>query len=248
MVPIKNSEELEIMRQAGRLLAQVLHEVAKSVAPGKTTGEIDGLAERLIRDAQAIPAFKGYRGYPGTLCTSVNNEVIHGIPGGRRLEEGDIISLDCGLIFRKYYSDMAVTVPVGRISADAQKLIRVTRDSLTEGIKKARPGNRLSDISHAVQEHVEKNGFSVVRQFVGHGIGSSLHEEPEVPNFGRPGRGVELKPGMVLAVEPMVNMGTWECLIMDDGWTAVTKDGKLSAHFEHTIAITDGEAQILTKE
>jgi methionyl aminopeptidase len=247
MIPVKTPAELELMRQSGRLLAEVAKKTSSSVAPGMTTAELDRLAEKLIRDAGAVPAFKGYKNYPATMCTSVNNEVIHGIPGQRRLVEGDIISLDLGLVYKKFFSDIAVTVGVGKISAEAQRLIQVTRNSLTEGIKKAKAGNRLTDISHAVQDYVEKAGFSVVRQFVGHGIGTSLHEEPEVPNFGRAGMGPQLSAGMVLAIEPMVNMGSWECEILDDGWTAVTKDGKLSAHFEHTIAVAEGGPEILTK-
>lgn len=248
MIPILKREELELMRRAGGLLAAVTRQVSAAVKPGITTAELDSLAEGLIRGAGAVPAFKGYKGYPATLCASVNEEVIHGIPGARRLAEGDIISLDLGLIYKQMFSDMAVTVGVGRISPEARRLIQVTRNSLTEGIKKARVGNRLSDVSHAVQSYVEKNGFSVVRQFVGHGIGRCLHEEPEVPNFGRPGRGALLQPGMALAIEPMVNAGTWECDILEDGWTAITTDGELSAHFEHTIAVTDGDPEILTKE
>jgi len=248
MIPILKREELELMRRAGGLLAAVTRQVSAAVKPGITTAELDSMAEGLIREAGALPAFKGYKDYPATVCISVNDEVIHGIPGARRLEEGDIVSLDLGLIYKAMFSDMAVTVGVGKVSSDAQRLIQITRNSLTEGIKKARAGNRLSDVSHAVQTYVEKNGFSVVRQFVGHGIGRCLHEEPEVPNFGRPGRGPLLQPGMALAIEPMVNTGTWECDILEDGWTAVTSDGELSAHFEHTIAVTDGDPEILTKE
>jgi methionyl aminopeptidase len=247
MIPIKKQDELELMRQAGSLLARVTDKVSGAVRPGITTAELDSLAERLIREANAIPAFKGYKGYPATACTSVNFEIVHGFPGPRTLIEGDIISIDLGLVYKKYFSDIAVTVGVGKISAQAQKLIQVTRNSLTEGIKKARPGNRISDISHAVQSYAEKNGFSVVRQFVGHGIGLSLHEDPEVPNFGRPGKGPELLPGMVIAIEPMVNAGTWECEVLEDGWTAVTKDRALSAHFEHTVAITGDAPEILTR-
>lgn len=247
MFSIKTRDEIELMRKSGNLLAQVIQEVSKGVKAGVTTAEIDRISEKLIRDAGAIPAFKDYHGYPATVCASVNDVVIHGIPGDLVLKDGDIISLDLGLVYNGFFSDSAVTLGVGKISAGAQKLIQVTKHSLTEGIKKATAGNRLSDISHAVQAYVEKAGFSVVRQFVGHGIGRALHEEPEVPNFGRPGKGPVLTPGMVIAIEPMVNMGTWECDILEDGWTAVTADGALSAHFEHTVAITDGEAEILTK-
>lgn len=247
MIPIKTSEELELMRKSGSLLAKVIREVSKKAKAGITTAEIDRISEELIRDEGAIPAFKGYNGYPATVCASVNDVVIHGIPGERALNDGDIISLDLGLVYEGFYSDSAVTLGVGKISAGAQKLLQVTRHSLAEGIKYAVAGKRLSDISHAVQAYVENAGFSVVRQFVGHGIGRALHEEPEVPNFGKPGKGPVLVPGMVIAIEPMVNAGTWECEILEDGWTAVTADGSLSAHFEHTVAITTGEAEILTK-
>ena len=246
MIPIRTREELALMRRAGSLLAEVMRKVGAAAKPGISTAELDNLAEQLIIERGALPAFKGYKNYPATICTSINEEVIHGIPGPRRLEEGDLVSLDLGLIHKMFYSDIAVTVGVGKISPEAQRLIQVTRNSLTEGIRKARAGNRLSDVSHAVQSYVEKNGFAVVRQFVGHGIGRSLHEEPEVPNYGRPGKGPLLQAGMAMAIEPMVNIGTWECDILDDGWTAVTSDGKLSAHFEHTIAITDADAEILT--
>jgi methionyl aminopeptidase len=247
MALIKTRAELALMRQAGRMLAEVMRAVSAQAKAGITTAELDDHAETLIRNAGAVPAFKGYNRYPATMCTSVNNEIIHGIPGKRRLVEGDIISLDLGLIYKDYYSDIAVTVGVGSISDEARRLIQITRNSLTEGIKRATTGRHLTDISSAVQRYVEKAGFSVVRQFVGHGIGSSLHEEPEVPNFGRPGEGPVLSPGMVMAIEPMVTMGTWECEIIADGWTAVTKDGSLSAHFEHTVAVTDGEPEILTQ-
>jgi methionyl aminopeptidase len=196
----------------------------------------------------AIPAFKGYKGFPATVCTSVNEEIVHGIPGKRRLKEGDIISIDLGVNYQGYFSDAAVTLPVGNIDAKKRKLIEVTKKSLAEGIKQAKAGNNLFDISYSIQNYVEKNGFSVVRQFVGHGIGRSLHEEPEIPNFGRAKEGEVLKTGMVFAIEPMVNMGTWECEILENGWTAVTKDRLPSAHFEHTVAITEKGPEILTKE
>ncbi|MCX5707796.1 MAG: type I methionyl aminopeptidase [Candidatus Omnitrophica bacterium] len=247
MILLKSRSELDLMRESGRKLAAILERIKGIIKPGVTTGEIDSLAEELIRQEKAIPAFKGYRGYPAATCTSVNEVVVHGIPGSLKLKDGDIISIDLGLEYKDYFSDAAFTVGVGKIDSKAKKLIEVTRDSLNEGIKAAKPANRLGDISHAVQKYVEKNGFSVVRQFVGHGVGRNLHEEPEVPNFGRKGWGEILKPGMVLAIEPMVNMGTWECEVLEDGWTAVTSDKKLSAHFEHTVAIMEDGPEILTK-
>jgi methionyl aminopeptidase len=247
MILLKSKREIDLMRESGRKLAAVLEKIKVVIKPGVTTGEIDALAEELIRQEKAIPAFKGYRGYPAATCTSANAVVVHGIPGSLKLKDGDIISIDLGLEYKDYFSDAAFTVGVGKIDSKAKKLIDVTRDSLSEGIKAAQPENRLGDISSAVQKYVEKNGFSVVRQFVGHGIGRNLHEEPEVPNFGRPKYGEILKPGMVLAIEPMVNMGTWECEVLEDGWTAVTSDKKLSAHFEHTVAIMEDGPEILTK-
>lgn len=216
------------------------------IKEGVATIEIDQLAEDLAKAQGVIPAFKGYRGFPANICTCVNEEVVHGIPDEKKLKEGDIVSLDFGINYGGYFSDAAVTVPVGRVESQKQKLIDVTRNALSEGIKQARIKNYLCDISCAIQSYVEKNGFSVVRQFVGHGIGRNLHEDPEVPNFGRPGEGGLLRSGMVLAIEPMVNMGTWECRILDNGWTAVTKDGMPSAHFEHTVAVTEDGPEILT--
>ena len=247
MVLLKTKFEIAIMREAGQKLARIMEKLKGIITVGVSTAEINCLAEDLISREKALPAFKGYRGYPAATCTSTNSEVVHGIPGARKLKDGDIISVDLGLSYKDYFSDAAFTLGVGKIDSKAKKLIEVTRNSLQEGIKQAKPGNHVSDISYAVQKYVQGNGFSVVRQFVGHGIGRSLHEAPEVPNFGQPGRGEILKPGMVLAIEPMVNMGTWECEVLDDGWTAVTSDGKLSAHFEHTVEITEGAAQILTK-
>ena len=235
------------MREGGLILAAIMERLKGIIKCGVTTGEIDSLAEDLIRQEKALPAFKGYRDYPAATCISTNFEVVHGIPGRRKLEEGDIISIDLGLSYKDYFSDAAFTVGIGKIDSKAKKLIEMTWESLNEGIKAAQPDNRLGDISSAIQRYIEKNGFSVVRQFVGHGIGANLHEEPELPNFGRPGTGEILKPGMVLAIEPMVNMGTWECEILEDGWTAVTCDKKLSAHFEHTVAITENGPEILTK-
>jgi methionyl aminopeptidase len=247
MIPLKSKQDLETMRQAGKILAGIMQKIKESVRVGIATLDIDTLAQELINKEGAVAAFKGYKGYPATICTSVNEGVVHGIPSDRKLKEGDIISLDLGLNYKDYFSDIAVTLAVGAVSQEARKLIEATKNALNEGIKQAKANNRLSDISYAVQSCVEKNGFSVVRQFVGHGIGKSLHEEPEIPNFGRRSQGLLLKEGMVLAIEPMVNAGTWECEVLADGWSAVTKDGALSAHFEHTVAITDKGAEILTQ-
>ena len=221
--------------------------MAECVIPGVTTKELDLMAEKLARSRKATPAFKGYSGYPFSLCCSVNNQVVHGMPSERVLLEGDIISLDFGVVHSGFYGDAAVTLPVGSVSDDARKLMEVTEDSLYRAIKEAVPGKRLSDISFAVQSYVEDCGFSVVRDFVGHGIGRSLHESPQVPNFGAPGRGILLKPGMVLAIEPMINQKGSDVKILEDGWTAVTRDGALSAHFEHTVAICENGPEILTK-
>lgn len=246
MIPLKSDEEMQMLSVSGKILAKIMKKLEECVKPGITTGEIDSIAEGLIIKENAISAFKGYKGFPASICTSVNEEIVHGIPGKRKLIEGDILSLDLGINYKGYFSDAAVTLPVGRINSRVEDLIEATRESLFEGIKQARPNNNLSDISHSIQEYVEKKGFSVVRQFVGHGIGSNLHEEPEIPNFGEAHHGPLLKNRMVLAIEPMVNMGTWESEILDNGWTAVTKDGLASAHFEHTVAITETGAQILT--
>ena len=246
MIPLKSEKDLEYLRASGKILSLVIKEVRKIVKPGITTNEIDRFAERLILENNAQPAFKGYKGFPATTCISVNEEVVHGIPSERKLVEGDIVSIDLGVNFCGYFSDSAVTLAVGKIDAKRKKLIDVAKRSLELGIKEARPGNHLSDISSSIQKYVENNGFSVVRQFVGHGIGSNLHEEPEIPNFGRPGEGPLLKDGMVLAIEPMINMGTWEAEILSNGWTAVTKDDLPSAHFEHTVAITKRGNEILT--
>jgi methionyl aminopeptidase len=246
MIPLKSKEDLEMMRKSGEILARIMRKIKEFVSVGISTLEIAQLAEELLKKENAKPAFKGYRGFPAAMCTSINEEVVHGIPSERRLKEGDIISLDLGLNYQDYFSDIAVTLGVGKINAKAHKLIQTTKNSLFEGIKKARIDNHLSDISYAIQNCVEQNGFSVVRQFVGHGIGRSLHEEPEIPNFGRPDKQTLLRAGMVLAIEPMVNQGSWECEILDDGWTALTKDRLLSAHFEHTVAITNNGPEILT--
>jgi methionyl aminopeptidase len=235
------------MRDAGRLVAEVLSELAAHVAPGVTTADLDALAEKRIAKAGATPAFKGYHGYPATICASINEEVIHGIPSGRRiLNEGDVISIDVGASLDGYFGDSAITLPVGQVSEEAATLLRVTEEALYKAIERVRPGNRISDIGHEVQRHVEAYGFSVVREFVGHGIGQRMHEEPQVPNYGEPGRGPRLAEGMVLAIEPMVNAGKAAVKVLADGWTAVTRDGGLSAHFEHTVAVTADGPWILT--
>ena len=247
MIVCKSAAEIERMRAANVLVADVLAELAARVKPGVTTGELDAAAEMLVRAGGAEPAFKGYRGYPATLCASVNEQVVHGIPSERALIEGDIISLDMGVKLNGFYGDSAITVPVGRVSGDVLKLLRVTQEALGKAIEQVRLGGRISDIGHAVQRHVEANGFSVVREFVGHGIGSSLHEEPQIANYGEPGRGPRLAEGMVLAIEPMVNMGRPAVRVLADGWTAVTRDGSLSAHFEHTVAVTKQGPLVLTQ-
>ncbi|MBI4844647.1 MAG: type I methionyl aminopeptidase [Nitrospirae bacterium] len=247
MIVLKSRDEILKMEGACRIAAEVLQEIRKALSPGITTKELDSIAETIIMGRKALPAFKGYRGYPATLCTSVNNQVVHGIPGSTVLQNGDIISIDVGVFYRGFYGDAAVTMLVGEVSEDARRLVRTAEEALYFGINKAVAGNRLSDISYAIQQHVEEKCFSVVRQFVGHGIGRELHEEPQIPNFGKPSLGPVLKEGMTLAIEPMINAGTWQVDILSDGWTAVTKDGSLSAHFEHTIAITSAEPIILTK-
>lgn len=246
MIILKSKDEIEKMRSASRVVAEVLQELRRAVRPGMSTLELDAIAERGIRGRGAIPAFKGYRGFPNTLCVSVNEQVVHGIPSRRRLKEGDIVGLDLGAIWEGYFGDAAVTVAVGRPAPAAEDLLTTTREALHAGINQARPGNHLSDISHAIQTYAEARGYTVVRAFVGHGIGTALHEEPQVPNFGPPSRGPRLKAGMVLAIEPMVNIGEAEVEILDDGWTVVTADGQLSAHFEHTIAITEQGPEILS--
>ncbi|NLP37154.1 MAG: type I methionyl aminopeptidase [Firmicutes bacterium] len=247
MITIKSQREIKLMRTAGRVVAEVLALLEEAVRPGITTAELDKMAESYIRKANCKPAFLGYHGFPATICTSVNEEVVHGIPSLRKLQEGDIISIDVGAVYQGYYGDAAMTFPVGDVDPEVLRLIKVTRQSLYEGIEQAVKGNRLTDISHAVQTYVEKNGFSVVRNYVGHGIGNQMHEEPQVPNFGKPGRGPRLEPGMALAIEPMVNMGTWQVETLQDNWTVVTLDGKWSAHFEHTIVITEDTPMILTE-
>ncbi len=247
MIVCRSRAELEKMREAGRLVGEVLTELAAHVAPGISTADLDAAAEKRIVGAGAVPAFKGYHGYPATICASINEEVIHGIPSARRvLNEGDIISIDVGAALDGYYGDSAITLPVGPVSEDAARLLRATEEALYKAIEVVRPGARVSDIGHAVQSHVEAFGFSVVREFVGHGIGQKMHEEPQVPNYGEPGRGPRLAEGMVLAIEPMVNAGRPAVKVLSDGWTAVTRDGSLSAHFEHTVAVTADGPWILT--
>ncbi len=247
MIVCKSPAEIERMRAANALVADVLAELEAMVAPGVTTAELDAAAEKLVRAGGAEPAFKGYKGYPGTLCASVNEQVVHGIPSSRALVEGDIISLDMGVKLNGFYGDSAVTVPVGRVSEAAATLLQVTRESLEKGIAQVRLGGRVSDIGHAIQQHVEAYGLSVVREFVGHGIGAALHEEPQIANYGEPGRGPRLAEGMTLAIEPMVNAGRPAVKVLADGWTAVTRDGSLSAHFEHTVAVTKGGPLVLTR-
>jgi len=247
MIIIRSPREVEQIRKANVVVAEVLERLKTLVVPGVTTDDLDRISEEIILSRGAVPAFKGYRGYPKTLCVSINEEVVHGIPNQRRLKEGDIVSIDVGSNLHGYFGDAAITFPVGEVNPEAKRLMEVTEKALTIGIGMAKVGNRLFDISHAVQAWVESNGFSVVRDFVGHGIGKSLHEDPQIPNFGSPNQGPRLEKGMVFALEPMVNEGTYEVRVLDDGWTVVTADGKPSAHFEHTIAITDGEAEILSR-
>lgn len=246
MIILKSAREIEKIKVSCRIVAEVLEEIKTKVIAGIRTRDIDRLAEELIRKKGGIPAFKGYRGFPNTACISVNDEIVHGIPSGRMIEEGDIVSIDIGVIRDGYYGDAALSVPVGKLSEDADRLLRITEESLYKAIDKARPGNRVSDISCAVQDFVENAGYSVVREYVGHGIGRSLHEDPPVPNYGERGKGPRLKNGMVLAIEPMVNAGLSDLNVLDNGWTAVTKDKSLSAHFEHTVAITGDSPLILT--
>ncbi|CEP68023.1 Peptidase M24, methionine aminopeptidase [Moorella glycerini] len=246
MIILKSRREIALMREAGRIVARTLAKLKEHIIPGVTTAELDRIAEDYIRDNGAVPAFKGYQGFPASICASVNEEVVHGIPGLKQLAEGDIISIDIGAVKNGYVGDAAVTFPVGAIDADKQHLLAVTEAALYEGIKQAVVGNRLTDISHAIQTYVEKNGLAVVRDYVGHGIGRAMHEDPQVPNFGSPGYGPRLRVGMVLAIEPMVNAGTHEVYTLANRWTVVTRDKKPSAHFEHTVAVTDNGPEILT--
>jgi len=243
---IKSQSEIALMRKSGRILAGILAMLRAAVAPGVTTGDLNKLAHDEMKRQNVVPSFLDYHGYPGVLCTSVNSEIVHGIPGGKVLKEGDIIGLDCGVIYQGWQADSAITVGVGRVTPEAQRLMDVTCESMMAGIAAAQGGARISDIGHAVQTVAEAAGYSVVREYVGHGIGRALHEEPQVPNFGQAGRGLVLRPGLCLAIEPMVNMGGWQTRLGADQWTVYTADGSLSAHFEHTIAITDGMPEILT--
>lgn len=251
MIHLKSPQELKKMRQAGRIVAEVLECMRQTVAPGVTTAELDRLAEEIIRGHQAIPSFKGYppgsaNPFPASICASVNAELVHGIPGPRVLQEGDIISIDVGAIHEEYHGDAAVTLPVGSIEPQTQRLLEVTERALQVGIEQARDGNRSGDISAAIQDFVERSGFNVVREYTGHGIGRRMHEDPQVPNHGRPGRGVRIRSGMTIALEPMVLAGDPRVRVLEDNWTVVSADGRLTAHFEHTIAVQDGSAEILT--
>lgn len=247
MIILKSAREIAYMRDAGKIVAEALQEVKAAVRPDVTTLELDEIAEQYIRRCGAIPTFKGYQGFPGSICASINEEVVHGIPGNRRLKDGDTISIDIGALVNGYNGDAAITVAVGSVEEDILQLLKVTEESLYKGIAKAVPDNRLQDISYAIQEYAESYGYGVVREYVGHGIGRNMHEDPQVPNYGTPGRGPRLKSGMTLALEPMINMGTYEVRTLADGWTVVTADGKRSAHFEHTVAITDHGPEILTR-
>lgn len=247
MIILKSDRELDYMRDAGKIVAETLQEVKKAAKPDVTTLELDQIAEEYIKHRGAIPTFKGYHGYPGNICVSVNEEVVHGIPGLRKLKTGDNVSIDIGALINGYNGDAAITIGVGELDADVQQLLDVTEASLYKGIEKAIEGNRLYDISHAVQSHAEKYGYGVVRDYVGHGIGRNMHEDPQIPNYGTPGHGPRLKSGMTLAIEPMINLGTHEVETLENDWTVVTCDGKRSAHFEHTVAVTEGKPEILTK-
>ncbi|MGP4077536.1 type I methionyl aminopeptidase [Halobacillus sp. K22] len=247
MISCKTPRELDIMREAGRIVALTHQELERNIQPGITTGELDKIADDFIRSMDAIPSFKGYNGFRGSICTSVNEELVHGIPGERVLDEGDIISIDIGAKYQGYHGDSAWTYPVGTVDDKALDLLKVTETSLFKGLDEANPGERLSNISHAIQSYVESKGYSIVREYVGHGVGKKLHEDPQIPHYGPPNKGPRLKPGMVLAVEPMVNAGTRYVKTLADRWTVVTKDGKMCAHFEHTIAITEEGYEVLTK-
>lgn len=242
---LKSTGEIYLMDRANGIVHEVLDGIAERIRPGVTTLELDRFAEQKVRDAGAVPAFLNYRGFPATLCTSINDVIVHGIPDETPLEEGDIIGVDCGVLYKGYYGDAARTFAIGSISEEADRLMAVTREALELAVEQARPGNHLSDIGHAVQSHVEKHRFSVVREFVGHGIGAALHEDPQVPNFGIPGKGPRLEPGLVIAIEPMVNAGLAGVKVDSDGWTARTEDGELSAHFEYSVAVTESGARVL---
>ena len=246
MIVLRSPDEIKKLRASNRIVASVMGEIKKAIHPGTTTLELDEMAEKLVLDMGGTPAFKGYKGFKHTLCTSVNEQVVHGIPNKRKLQEGDILSIDIGVKLDGYFGDHAVTVPVGKVSEDAQRLLRFCEEALWKGIERAKAGNRLFDVSNAIQVHAEAAGFSVVKVYVGHGIGTSLHEEPQVPNFGEPGTGPELKPGMVMALEPMLNVGVADVKVLGDAWTVVTADGKLSAHFEHSLVISENGPEILS--
>jgi methionyl aminopeptidase len=247
VILFKSPAEIERMRRAGRITAATIERLLPEVKPGVTTAKLDAVAEQFMRREGATPSFKGYRGFPASICTSINQEVVHGIPGKRRLQEGDLLSLDVGAVWEGYHGDSAVSVFVGEPPSDeAEKLVRVTEESLEAGIRLLKPGNRLSDVGNAVQQVVEGAGFAVVREYVGHGVGRSLHEDPQIPNYGDPGRGPEIRPGLVVAIEPMVIAGDWPTRVLADDWTVVSVDGSLAAHFEHTIAVTDDGPEVLT--
>lgn len=246
MIYLKSDEEIKLMKVAGRIVAETLQKIEEVIKPGMTTKQLDALAERYIESRGSRPSFKGYGGFPASICTSVNEEVVHGIPGDRVLMEGDIVSVDCGAVINGYQGDAARTFPVGRISPEVQNLIDVTRESFFKGIEYAVVGARLGDIGHSIQKYVESNGYSVVRDYVGHGIGRKMHEDPPVPNYGRPGRGLKIQKGLVIAIEPMVNAGGYEVRQLKNGWTVVTKDGMPSAHYENTVAILDNGPELLT--
>jgi methionyl aminopeptidase len=242
---LKTQGEIELMASANAIVHRVLDQLASMIAPGVTTKQLDRAAEQTIRAAGAVPAFLNYKGFPATLCTSIDDVIVHGIPNDEPLPEGAILGIDCGVVYKGYYGDAARTFPVGRVDDTASRLLQVTREALELAVERARPGNRLSDIGHAIESHVVEYGFSVVREFVGHGIGTALHEDPQIPNFGKPGRGLKLRPGMVLAIEPMVNAGGPDVKVDPDGWTARTADGSLSAHFEFSVAVTEGGPRVL---
>lgn len=247
MIAIRTESELDLIRQGGEILRDCFRLIEEMLRQGVTTGKLDRVAEEFIRSREAAPAFKGYQGYPASICTSVNEQVVHGIPGPRKLRDGDIIGIDIGVLYEEFYADASRTYTIGEVDEEAERLIGVTREALELAIDKARPGNHLSDISHVIQTQAEKYGYQVVRALVGHGIGRRMHEEPQIPNFGPPGRGPILKPGMVLALEPMVNAGTYEVHALKDNWTVVTVDGRLSAHFEDTVAVTEDAPRIMTR-
>ncbi len=247
MITLKNEAQIAKMREAGALLEKVLKVLRASIAPGVTTLELDALAEQMIRDAGAIPSFKGFDGFPASICASPDDQVVHGIPNGTPLRDGQILSVDCGVILDGWQSDSAFTAPVGEVPKEVRDLVRVTEECFWVGIEKAREGNRLGDIGFAIQQHAEAHGYGVVRDLCGHGIGREMHEDPSVPNYGEPGRGIRLKAGMTLAIEPMIALGTWRVFRADDGWTVITRDRKPCAHYEHTIAITGGAPEILSQ-